>query len=141
MTMIGVSLLCGLELCTNGRLCLFTQEINAHASFLLTAPSGDDSTAATREEFVHITVEFVELTSKSSKVAQALCRLDESAYRAACRRTHALLSKKRRNPVRVPMKPGCLAIMQFGRGMKLQVGGGRWKLNRLKCSSVKHTSP
>ena len=68
-----------------------------------------------------ISVEFVELTSRSSKVAQALYRTDESAYRAACGRTHALLSRKRRRPLRVPMKPDCVAIMQFGRGMKLQV--------------------
>lgn len=77
-----------------------------------------------------ITVDFVELTSKSSKVAQALYRTDESAYRAACGRTHALLSKKRRRPLRVSMKPDCLAIMQVGRGMKLQVGGGRWELDQ-----------
>eukprot|EP00903_Cladosiphon_okamuranus_P009171 g8759.t1 len=95
-------------------------EIDAHASLVLNFPSGNDSTAAAKEEFVDIIVEFVELTSKSSEVAQALYRIDESAYRAACGRTHTLLSKKRQRPVRVPMKPDCLAIMQFGRGMKMQ---------------------
>lgn len=75
------------------------------------------------EEFADVTIDFVELTSKSPKVAHTLYRSDEAAYRVACGRTHALLVKKRKRPLRQSLSPDCLAMMQFGRGMKVQVGG------------------
>lgn len=111
--------------------CPLPQEINALAPLVSTSPPGSVSPAEASEEFVDITVEFVGLTSKSSKVAEALYRTDESAYRAACGRTHTLLSKKRRRPLQAWMKPDCLAMMQFGRGMKIQVGGERWELEEV----------
>lgn len=115
-----------------------TQEINVHASLASTSPPGNNPPAAAKEDFVDITVNFVELTPESSKVAQTLYRADESAYRAACGQTHALLSKKRRRLPRAPMKPDYLAMVHFGKGMKLQVGGERWGLGQVLMMYMYH---
>lgn len=98
-----------------------SQEVNKQIS---APPSGVEQLAGT-EEYVDIIVDYVELTSRATKrVAQTLYRSDEEAYRAACGQTHALLAKRRKKPVRVALGSDCLAMMQFGRGMKIQVHQG-----------------
>ncbi len=87
------------------------------------ASLGGERSAAGKEELVGITINYLELTSKSPVVAQALYRADEAAYRAACGRTHTLLAKKRKRPPRGPLSPECITMIQFGRGMKAQVFG------------------
>lgn len=86
--------------------------------------------ASATEEFTDINIEFVELAPKSSKVARTLHRYDDVAYRIACGRTHALLAKKRKRP-RASLSPDCLTMMQFGRGMKIQVGRKHGRTCRL----------
>jgi len=101
------------------------------------ASLGGERSAAGKEEFVDITIDYLELTSKSPAVAQTLYRGDEAAYRAACGRTHTLLAKKRKRPLRVAVSPECLTMMQLGRGMKAQVvraDGAR--LARLQAENV-----
>lgn len=83
-----------------------------------TASAGDQPRIS-NEETVHITIDFLELASKSPKVAQTLYRADQAAYRAACGRPHVLRVKRR--PLRAPMKPHFADIMQLGRAMKQQV--------------------
>ncbi|CAM9614579.1 unnamed protein product, partial [Ectocarpus sp. 12 AP-2014] len=94
-------------------------EISTQVSVTATPPRPSSS----KEESVEFTIDFVELASNSSMVAKTLYRTDEAAYRAACGRSHVLFAKKRKRPQRVPMDPGCMAMMDYGRGMKVQRRG------------------
>lgn len=93
------------------------QEISTQVSVMVTPARRPPS----REDSVEFTIDFVELASRSSKVAETLYRTDEAAYRAACGRSHVLFAKKRKRPQRVSMNPGCMTMMDYGRGMKVQV--------------------
>lgn len=80
-----------------------------------------DRKASANGEPVAICVEFVPLTSP--EVAETLYRMDEAAYTAACGRKHMLHTNKRKRQLDTTMNADCLAMVQHGSGMKLQVGG------------------